>query len=131
MKIVYIAHPIGGDVKMNVYRITQIVRKINLTMPDVVPFAPYVVDVLAMDDNKSEERDRGIRNDTAILKSGLVDELWVYGEKISAGMQNEMCLAHYLNIPIVLMDPATPVPIHLGVIMSIGYNTDCDENNKG
>jgi hypothetical protein len=105
MKIAYIVHPIAGDVHGNIEKILAIVKKINLHRSDVVPFAPYIADVLALDDNTPEERSRGIENDVAILKSGVVNELWVYGSKISGGMKAEIELAFELNIPIVVMEP--------------------------
>lgn len=121
MKIVYIAHPIGGDVKMNVYRITQIVRKINLTMPGIIPFAPYVADVLALADEKTEERERGLNNCLNVLRTGVCSEVWVYGPTISAGMQNEICLAHSMGIPVLLMDRTTFVPAHLREVVKDGF----------
>ena len=60
MKIVYIAHPIQSDPAGNVARILQIVKAINLTMPHVVPFAPYLADVQAMDETDPHQRHRGI-----------------------------------------------------------------------
>lgn len=110
MKIVYIAHPIAGDVHGNVERILQIVKEINMTREDIVPFAPYITDVLALDDSNFVERDRGIRNDIAILRAGIVDELWVYGPKVSGGMQAEIELAYNLGISIVAKDPQTEIP---------------------
>ena len=120
MKIVYIAHPIAGDVHGNVERILSIVKEINMTRDDVVPFAPYITDVLALDDNNIIERDRGIRNDIAILRAGIVDELWVYGPKISGGMQAEIELAFNLGIPIVAKDPQTEIPVAMN-LMFVGY----------
>lgn len=101
MKIVYIAHPISGDIEANLADIRRIVRKINLTFPDVVPFVPYYVDIVSLDDNMPEERQRGIKNDTAILKSGMVQEMWLTGPRISTGMAAEMELAMTLNIPVI------------------------------
>jgi hypothetical protein len=112
-KIVYIAHPIGGDVTANIQKILNIVRDINLTMPDVVPFAPYIADVLIMDDSKPEERAIGISNDHKIIESGIVNELWIYGERISAGMVAEIELAEKHCIPIVLMTRDTELPLSL------------------
>ena len=63
MKIVYIAHPIGGDVENNLEKVRQIVRKLNLERQDIVPFAPYWLDCHALDDNNPQERERGIKND--------------------------------------------------------------------
>ena len=107
MKIAYIAHPISGDVEGNIKKIIVIVRLINLTEENVVPFVPYLADLYALNDNDPKERARGIKNDIVILKSGIVDELRLYGSKISEGMANEIELAHKLNIPVVPMTEAT------------------------
>jgi hypothetical protein len=107
MKIVYICHPIGGDVPENLIKVTLICREINLEHKDVVPFAPYVSDCIALRDDVPSERVRGIRNGIAILKSGMVDELWLYGERISTGMRKEIDLAHMMNIPVIPMTDQT------------------------
>ena len=121
MKIVYIAHPIAGDVHGNVEKILNIVKEINMTREDAVPFAPYITDVLALDDNIPEERSRGIKNGIQILRSGMVDELWVYGEKISGGMAAEIDLAFELNIIIRIMDPITIIPPTYNSKVITGY----------
>lgn len=54
-----------------------------------------------MDDDKPEERIRGIKNDIAILRSGMVNELRLCGNRISNGMQHEMDLAIELGIPVI------------------------------
>lgn len=99
MKIVYIAHPIGGDVKNNIAKVLAIVRDVNLTMPEVLPFAPYIVDLLALDDSIAAERKRGISNNEFLIK-GFVQELWLYGD--SSGCRAEAKLAKELNIPVVI-----------------------------
>ena len=108
--IAYIAHPIAGDVMGNIEKIMEIVREINLTEPDVVPFAPYVIDVLALDDDKPEERAIGIDNCIRILMSGIVNELWIYGDRISGGMLAEIEMAFDLSIPVILMNEDMEVP---------------------
>lgn len=105
MKIVYIAHPISGDIKGNLEKIRLIVRHINLTMPDIVPFAPYWLDCFALDDNNPEERKRGIMNDTALLTRGFIDEMWLYGDKVSNGMAAEMALAKAAGIKVIPKSP--------------------------
>lgn len=102
MKIVYIAHPIGGDVEGNLKRIREIVLSINQSNPNVVPFVPYYADVVSMDDSNPEHRKRGIRNDMAILsRKGMVDEMWLFGHTISNGMRQEVYTALHFKIPIV------------------------------
>lgn len=122
MKIVYICHPVSGDVMGNIEKIMKIIRDINLSRSDVVPFAPYLGDLLSLDDNKPEERDRGILNDIAILKSGIVSELWIYGPKISGGMRAEIDLAMDLEIPVVVMDPSMIIPNEIIMLMQRGYD---------
>lgn len=85
----------------NLAKIRGIVRHINLTEDDVVPFVPYYVDIVCMDDSIPEERSRGIKNDTHILKSGMVDELWLFGDRISHGMKDEIDLARARGIRIL------------------------------
>lgn len=100
MRIVYIAHPIGGDVENNLADLRRIIRKINLEQPVVVPFVPYYADIVSLDDNVPLERERGIKNDIAILESGIVDEVWLTGERISSGMAAEKIKAEQLGIPV-------------------------------
>ena len=103
MIVAYIAHPISGNVVENLAKVGKIVREINLTEPDVVPFVPYYVDCICMNDNIPYERARGIQNDKHLLESGVVDELRLYGDRISEGMKAEILLADKLRIPIVPM----------------------------
>jgi hypothetical protein len=100
MRIVYIGHQISGDVEGNLQKIKDIMREINLTMPDVLPFAHYVVDCQVLNDLIPEERKRGIKNDVALLKAGFINELWLYGPKISHGMKCEIELAIANNISV-------------------------------
>lgn len=101
MKVAYIAHPISGDIEANLADLRRIVRKINLEQPDVVPFVPYYVDIVSLDDNVPEERERGIKNDTYILRSGVVDEVWLTGARLSTGMAAEKNLAIEMGIPVI------------------------------
>lgn len=115
MKIVYIAHPIGpvnpidsNDAKKqianNLESVKQIVRYINMTMPDVVPCAPYWLDCHALDDTNPEERERGIKNDKALIRSGVFSELWLFGDRISNGMADEIAEFEKMGLKVELMD---------------------------
>lgn len=98
--IAYIAHPISGDPEGNAKKILSIIKEINLTEPNVVPFAPYITDVLALDDNIPEQRNRGIANSSDIFKSRIMDEVRLYGDKLSYGMMGEVEFASYFEIPV-------------------------------
>ena len=105
MKIVYIAHPIYGDIKGNLEKIRLIVREINLNDPDIVPFAPYWLDCHALNDDVPEERERGIRNDEAFFMRRVIDELWLYGDRVSTGMRHEIAKALNCGIHVRAVDP--------------------------
>jgi len=100
-KIIYIAHPIGGNVDENVKLVLEIVRQLNMSGLPIVPFAPYIVDVLALDDNDPEQRARGFDNNKQLFD--FVDEVWLYGGRISSGMQTEIDWANERNIPVLQM----------------------------
>ena len=101
MKIVYIAHPISGDIEGNLEKIRVIVRHINFNCPDIVPFVPYYVDIVSLDDNNPGERARGINNDSVFFFRKMMDEVWLYGDRISEGMKNEIKLAQRAGIPVL------------------------------
>lgn len=102
MRIVYICHPIGGDVEKNLESIRRIIRNINAYERNTVPFCPYYSDVVSMNDNDPSQRARGLKNDMAILsRAGMVDELRLYGDTISQGMKMEIEQAHLMGIPVL------------------------------
>ena len=107
MKVVYIAHPISGDVKGNLEKLKNICRDINLKHPDILPFVPYCMDLMCLDDAIQTERNRGIKNNTHHLESGYIDELWLYGDRISKGMYEEINTALIEGIEIMPMTEGT------------------------
>lgn len=100
MRIVYISHPVSGDVDGNLEKILKIVREINLNESDIVPFVPYWCDCHALDNNDDEEKARGFRNNAEFFKRGIIDELWVCGDHVSLGMSEEVELAKAYGIPV-------------------------------
>lgn len=115
MRIVYIAHPISGDIKGNLEKIMNIVRQINLEEPEVLPFAHYWLDCHALDDDNPEERKRGIKNDIELMTRGFIDEVRLYGDKISSGMRDEVILAEKLGIPVIPMTDETRSQLGYGL----------------
>jgi len=107
MKICFISHPVSGDVPGNIKKIIAIARKINLTEPDVVPFVPYLIDLYSLDDSNPKERERGFKNGLAVFKYCRVHEVRLYGDRISAGMKEEIEWFQYYGIPVRPMTPET------------------------
>lgn len=107
MKVVYIAHPIGSDVENNIKKVIAICREVNLTEPNIIPFVPYLSDLYALDDSKPEERERGLNNGLSLLKKGFIDEIWLYGDRISNGMRSEINICLEVGVKVVCKTAGT------------------------
>lgn len=98
MKTVFIGHPIGGDIKNNVQKVIVICE--SLHSKDLIPVAPYLVSLQYLNDEVLEDRELGTMANFECFHRKFVDELWLFGDRISAGMKKEVLLAKELNIPI-------------------------------
>lgn len=98
-KTVFIAHPVSGDIKENMKKVLDICEEIH--SKDIIPVAPYLVSLQYLNDEVVEDRELGVCANLECFHRGYIDELWLFGDKISSGMKQEMLLAKELNIPIV------------------------------
>lgn len=98
-KTVYIAHPVGGDVQGNAKKILKICRQVHTE--DTIPVAPYLVSIQYLNDDLEKERQLGIDANLECFKRKMIDEVWLFGPKISKGMMQEIILAHKLIIPVI------------------------------
>ena len=93
-KLVYICSRYSGDTEGNA---AKAVRYSRFAVDEgVIPLAPHLLLPLYMDEEK--EREEAIAMDLVIL--GRCDELWVFGEKWSAGMKAEIEAAGRLGMTI-------------------------------
>ena len=93
MKRVYIASPLRGNIAANIERAKEYCRK--AARHGVLPIAPHIYFTQFLDDDKPQERDAGIRMGLELLK--LCDAVYVYGNTISEGMEQEILLAESLG----------------------------------
>ena len=98
-KTVFIAHPISGDIRGNVAKVLKICAEVHTK--DVIPVAPYLVSLQYLDDTVTEDRDLGMEANHECFRRGYVDELWLFGDRISIGMKKEILLAKEIGIPII------------------------------
>jgi division protein CdvB (Snf7/Vps24/ESCRT-III family) len=99
-KLVYIAHPVAGNVAENVKDILRICKEIHTE--EILPIAPYLVAVQYLDDEVVEERALGIATNVEHFHRKIMDEVLVCGDRISKGMHEELLLAKRYNIPVVV-----------------------------
>jgi hypothetical protein len=92
--LVYICSPYSGDVAEN----TEKARRYSRFAVDkgAIPIAPHLL--LPQYMHEETERDLAMFMDMVILSKCA--ELWVFGSRISAGMQAEIDRAKRKNIPV-------------------------------
>ncbi len=99
MKLVYVAHPLAGDIAKNIAKTKRWLRWIYQSFPDVAPIAPWVVDADGvLDDTNPSDRERGIKTDLTVIRR--CDEIWLVGGRISFVMQAEMYEAERTGVSI-------------------------------
>lgn len=103
MLIVYVAHPIGGDVQRNMGLVENICGRIYQHRPEIVPLAPYLMALKFLNDNDPADRLRGVSMNKEFFTRRLIDEVWLFGDKISNGMWEEIGWARGLRIPVIPM----------------------------
>ena len=84
--LVYIASPYAGDTESNTLR-TQGYCRFAVTK-NCIPVAPHLHYPQFMDDSDKEQRELGLF--FALVLLGKCDELWVFGDRISSGMAQEI-----------------------------------------
>ena len=93
MKRVYVCAPLGGSIEENLKKV-----KIYTAYALRCGTAPVVPHFYAecLDDAKPAEREMGMSAGLALL--WLSDEMWIFGDSFTSGMQNEIQFCKNLNI---------------------------------
>jgi hypothetical protein len=94
-KVVFIAHAYRGDEEANLKRVEAYVR--FAVSEGVYPCCPWYAMVRALDDSDEDIRAQGLRANFSILSR--CDELWVCGDRITPGVQDEIDQAFLWRIP--------------------------------
>ena len=97
-KVVYICSPYSGDIQKNIQN-ACVAAKTAIISNNVAPLVPHLMYPTFLDDDNPTERALGIELDLNLISK--CDELWYYGDTISAGMQAEINFAKTHNIPVI------------------------------
>lgn len=93
MKKVYICAPLGGDIQGNLEkakRYTEYALRCG-----TAPVVPHFY-ALCLNDDIPEEREIGLAAGRGLL--WFCDELWIFGDEITRGMESEIRFCRHLNI---------------------------------
>lgn len=104
-KVVFIAHPIAGDIAGNMAKVLKICHEVHVN--GTIPVAPYLVALQYLNDEVVEDRELGIEANLECFHRRFVDELWLFGDRISAGMWGEIRLAREVWIPVIAKTEGT------------------------
>lgn len=96
MKLIYVASPYAGDIERNAQFATEACRFVM--NEGHAFFAPHLLYPQVLDEGNPDERQLGLTMGKEIL--GWCDELWVFGDTVSLGMQEEINLAQEFEIPV-------------------------------
>ena len=101
MKLVYISHPVSGDVQANLSNAGKWIKWAS-RLQGIVPIAPYFQSVVAFSEHDPDEREEGFQHGLKVLQ--YCQEMWVCGGVISRGMQREIDAALGWNTPVVYLE---------------------------
>ena len=105
-RLVYLASPYAGDVEGNVAFAKAACR--YAAVSGCTPVAVHLMYPRFLDDRVPKERELGTRMGLRVL--AVCDEIWLCGERLSAGMQAEKEEAKRLGIPIKVIPSSTILP---------------------
>ena len=98
-KLVYIASPYAGDVEGNVAFAKAACR--YAAAKGYTPVAVHLMYPQFLDDRVPKEREAGLKMGRRVLAA--CEEIWLCGERMSAGMKAEEAEAKRLGIPLRLV----------------------------
>lgn len=84
---VYICSPYAGDVERNTER-AKLYSRFAVIERNAIAFAPHLLFPMYLSDDNPAERELALFMDIVFL--GKCNELWVFGENITKGMQMEI-----------------------------------------
>ena len=94
--VIYVCSPYAGDPEGNSKRAMEYSRAVWEC--GGIPLAPHLLFPRFMDDDNPDEREAGLRMARKLLT--MCDEVWVFGGRITAGMEAEIKEATAQKIPV-------------------------------
>ncbi len=120
-RLVYIASPYAGDIEKNVAFAKAACR--YAAAQGCTPVAVHLMYPQFLDDCVPKEREAGLKMGMRVLAA--CDEIWLCGERMSAGMKAEEAEAKRLGLPIQRVPSLVILPD-----LETGEKIDYGETNQ-
>lgn len=120
-RLVYIASPYAGDIEKNVAFAKAACR--YAAAQGCTPVAVHLLYPQFLDDQVPKEREAGLKMGMRVLAT--CDEIWLCGERMSAGMKAEEAEAKRLGLPIQRVPSSVILPD-----LETGEKIDYGETNQ-
>lgn len=98
---IFVCSPYRGDIELNTQQAKKYVR--DVICKGHTPFAPHLLYTQILDE--STDRETGMELGLDMLT--VMDEVWVYGERVTEGMRREINSALSIGIPVRYMGDLT------------------------
>ena len=107
--VLYMAHPLGGDVEGNLKRAMRWLQWLRRSFPETTFIAPWIAAVLSGgDETDPKQREAGLIDDCAVV--ALLDGIVLVGGRVSPGMERESaCHAVVFDLTGLGDEPPGPV----------------------
>lgn len=96
MNVVYLAHPVAGDVEANLARARRWFRWATENYPSMALVAPWIVGCELWDDADPIQRSRGMARNFAVID--VCDDVLLVGGRVSPGMLEEARFAEAVGV---------------------------------
>lgn len=110
-KIVFIAHPMSGDQSGNMRKVLRILRQTHTAT--LIPIFPSAATRQYLSGSEADQRLAETHIERYFSRR-FVDELRLYGDRISEGMWREVRLARKYRVPIIAMTRETKEALEQG-----------------
>lgn len=94
--LVFICSPLAGDIEGNLENVRRYSK--FAVREGAIPFAPHLLYPQILDEEDKSQRNLGIFFGLVVM--GKCDQLWVFGDHISSGMNVEIMKAKKRGMPI-------------------------------